>query len=103
MAKLKFKDENNEFIPVVQDVTVNGSSVFNGKNADVFLKTINNQSIVGSGNIDGGLVDDVKVNGSSVVENKVANITIPTNVSAFNNDAGYLTLSTLPIYNGGVE
>lgn len=28
--------------------------------------------------------------------------TVPTNVSAFTNDAGYLTLATLPIYNGGV-
>ena len=27
---------------------------------------------------------------------------IPTNVSAFTNDAGYLTLSTLPIYDGTV-
>lgn len=27
----------------------------------------------------------------------------PTNVSAFTNDAGYLTLSTLPIYDGGVQ
>ena len=51
MAKLKFKDENNEFIPVVQDVTVNGSSVFNGKNANIRLKTINSQSIAGPGNI----------------------------------------------------
>lgn len=29
--------------------------------------------------------------------------TVPTNVSAFTNDAGYLTLATLPIYNGGVS
>lgn len=29
--------------------------------------------------------------------------TVPTNVSSLNNDAGYLTLSTLPIYNGGVS
>ncbi len=29
--------------------------------------------------------------------------TVPTNVSAFNNDAGYLTLATLPIWDGGVE
>ena len=29
--------------------------------------------------------------------------TVPTNVSSFNNDAGYLTLSTLPVYNGGVS
>ena len=28
--------------------------------------------------------------------------TVPTNVSAFTNDAGYLTLATLPTYNGGV-
>lgn len=27
---------------------------------------------------------------------------IPTNVSAFTNDSGYLTLATLPIWNGGV-
>ena len=29
--------------------------------------------------------------------------TVPTNVSSLNNDAGYLTLSTLPVYNGGVS
>lgn len=29
--------------------------------------------------------------------------TVPTNVSAFSNDAGYLTLATLPTYNGGVS
>ena len=29
--------------------------------------------------------------------------TIPTNVSSFTNDSGYLTLSTLPIYDGTVE
>lgn len=52
MAKLKFKDENNEFIPVVQDVKVNNSSVFDGKDANIKLKTINNESIVGTGNIE---------------------------------------------------
>lgn len=29
--------------------------------------------------------------------------TVPTDVSAFTNDAGYLTLETLPTYNGGVS
>ena len=29
--------------------------------------------------------------------------TVPTTVSSFTNDAGYLTLATLPIYNGGVS
>ena len=28
--------------------------------------------------------------------------TVPTNISSFSNDAGYLTLSTLPIYDGTV-
>ncbi len=28
--------------------------------------------------------------------------TVPTNVSAFTNDVGYLTLATLPIYDGTV-
>lgn len=60
MAKLKFKDENNEFIPVVQDVKVNNSSVFDGKDANISLKTINNQSIVGGGNIEIDVSDVVK-------------------------------------------
>ena len=51
MAKLKFKDENDKFIPVVQDVKVNDESVFDEKEANINLKTINNQSIVGKGNI----------------------------------------------------
>ena len=37
------------------------------------------------------------------LSNKPTIPTVPTNVSSFVNDAGYLTLSTLPIYNGGVE
>lgn len=50
MAKLKFKDENNEFIPVVQDVKVNGVSVFDGKDANItiddpYVLNINRQSI----------------------------------------------------------
>lgn len=52
MAKLKFKDEDGEFIPVVQDVLVNNNSVFDGKDANIELKTINSQSITGSGNIE---------------------------------------------------
>ena len=36
------------------------------------------------------------------IKNKPTIPTVPTNVSAFTNDAGYLTLGTLPIYNGGV-
>ena len=51
MAKLKFKDENDNFIPVVQDVKVNGVSVFDDIEANINLKTINSQSIVGTGNI----------------------------------------------------
>lgn len=35
--------------------------------------------------------------------NKPTIPTVPTNISEFNNDSGYLTLDTLPIYNGGVE
>jgi hypothetical protein len=29
--------------------------------------------------------------------------TVPSNVSSFTNDAGYLTLATLPVYSGGVS
>lgn len=36
-------------------------------------------------------VTDVTVNGTSVLNNKVAAVTVPTNVSDLNNDAGYTT------------
>lgn len=39
------------------------------------------------------------------VDDSIAGITIPivpTNVSSFTNDSGYLTLATLPIYDGTV-
>ena len=39
------------------------------------------------------------------VDDSIAGITIPTvptNVSSFTNDSGYLTLATLPVYNGTV-
>lgn len=32
----------------------------------------------------------------------VASISVPTNVSAFTNDAGYITINDLPIYDGRV-
>lgn len=37
------------------------------------------------------------------LSNKPTIPTVPTTVSSFTNDAGYLTLATLPIYNGGVS
>lgn len=70
-----------------------------------------------------GTLTDSQVNGTSIVSNGIANIvtntaynassnkiatmsdlpTVPSNVSSFTNDAGYLTLATLPIYNGEVS
>lgn len=67
------------------------------------LKTINGQSLVGEGNIsisgvDGGeenVIEGIKVNGTLVEpEEKIVSLEIPvvpTNVSSFTNDAGYLT------------
>ena len=55
-----------------QDTLVSGTNI----------KTVGGTSLLGNGNI--------------------ALPTVPTNVSAFTNDAGYLTLSTLPIYDGTV-
>ena len=59
------------------------------------IKTINNQSILGSGNIDiqsgGGDVTDVKVNGTSVVNSGIAQITVPTKTSDLTNNSGFIT------------
>ena len=60
------------------------------------IKTINNESILGSGNIDiqggGGDVTDVEVNGVSVVDQDgVAEVTVPTKTSDLANDSGFIT------------
>lgn len=60
------------------------------------IKTINNESILGSGNIviqgGGGDVTDVEVNGVSVVnQDGVAEVTVPTKVSDLTNDSGFIT------------
>ena len=70
MAKLKFKDENDEFIPVVQDVKVNNNSVFDGKDANINLKTINNQSIVGTGNVSIDVENVVKTTANQGLTNQ---------------------------------
>lgn len=66
------------------------------------LKTINNQSIIGTGNItisggSGGgeenVIESISVNGSSQTPdaNKNVDITIPTKVSDLSNDSGFIT------------
>ena len=60
------------------------------------IKTINNESILGSGNINiqggGGDVTDVEVNGVSVVDQDgVAEVTVPTKTSDLTNDSGFIT------------
>ena len=83
------------------------------------LKTINGESIVGTGNITiSGSPDmsnyytkaQIDAKGYLTEHQSLANYalkseipTVPSNVSYFTNDAGYLTLATLPKYDGGVE
>lgn len=88
------------------------------------IKTINNESLLGSGNINitsgGGSATDVQVNGSSIVSNDVANLsvegnynastnkiatmseipTVPTTISSFTNDSGYINeVTSSDVYN----
>lgn len=60
MAILKFQDENNNFIPVVQDVKVNGTSVFDGKDANVTTPTKTSELTNDSGFIDNTYHDNTK-------------------------------------------
>lgn len=68
----------------VNDVTINGTSILSSGTANIVTNTAYNAS-----------------------SNKIATMsdlpTVPSNVSSFTNDAGYLTLATLPIYNGEVS
>ena len=90
------KTANNE-ITVSTDITGKANTSLN--NVLVGTTNVGKALIVSStGGIefgDSGKVDDVQLNGTSVVQNKIANLpaypVVPTNVSAFNNDAGYTT------------
>lgn len=127
---VQFTDKNNEvylvrdseartLIAGKQDVLVSGTNI----------KTINGESILGSGNIviggggsySGGTgisISGNTINHSNAVSAQTTQGLYPiaidaqghitsygsavSNVSSFVNDAGYLTLSTLPVYNGQV-
>ena len=92
-----------------QDALVSGTNI----------KTINNQSLLGSGNINiSGGVSDVKVNNTSIVSSGVANLVtktvynastnkivtesdlpkVPTKTSDLTNDSGFLTTETDPVF-----
>ena len=66
------------------------------------IKTINNQSILGSGNISisggGGTATDVQINGTSIVSNDVANIITETAYNASTNKIA--TMSDVPNITG---
>ena len=72
-----------------QDTLVSGTNI----------KTINNESILGSGNItiqggggDANVIESISVNNvAQTVTNKNVDITIPTKVSDLQNDSGYTT------------
>lgn len=127
---VQFTDKNNEvylvrdsearaLIAAKQDTLVSG----------VNIKTVNGQSILGSGDISvggGGSYSGgtgITISGSAINHtNSVSHqstqglypITIDaqghitgygsaiTNISSFMNDSGYLTLATLPVYDGTV-
>lgn len=63
------------------------------------IKTINNQSLLGSGNITiqsggGGTATDVQINGSSIVSNDVANLSVEGTYNASTNKIA--TMSEIP-------
>ena len=71
------------------------------------LKTVNNISLVGEGNIEIGgggdsLIDSISVNGvTQPIEDKNVDISVPIKVSELNNDSGFITASSLPTVNNG--
>lgn len=83
-----------------QTVTATEKSTWSGKQdalvSGTNIKTINNESILGSGNITiqgGGDSTDVQINGTSIVDNNVANILTNSTYSSSNKIA---TMSDLP-------
>ena len=102
-------NKTNKFVTASEKTTWGGKqdALVSGTN----IKTINNESLLGSGNINiqsGGSETDVQINGSSIVSNDVADIQvegtynastnkiatmseIPTKVSDLSNDSGFIT------------
>ena len=76
---------------LVSSITGKQDALVSGTN----IKTINGQSILGNG--------DIEIEGfSGDYENLINKPAIPTKTSDLTNNSGFLTLSTLPTYEGAV-
>lgn len=84
--------ENN----VIESISVNGvAQTVSNKNVDLLFKTINNESISGSGNItiqgggDTNVIEVVKVNGTALTpdSNKAVDVPVPTALSGLTDDS----------------
>lgn len=80
----------------VADVLVNGTSVLDGQDAKILIKTINSNSITGSGNLDVGTV--TSVNNVAPVSGDVTLTASDVGAYASNNPSGYITSSALIPY-----
>lgn len=87
----------------------NAFEVYTDGHAEIQTQGQTNNSITNKQYVDNGLstkqdtIDSSHKLSYTLLSDTPTIPTVPTNVSSFNNDAGYLTLETLPIYNGGVE
>ena len=66
------------------------------------IKTINNNSLIGTGNVqldlgDHNVIESISVNNTpQTITNKNVNITVPTNTNQLTNGAGFITSSDIP-------
>lgn len=87
-------------IPTKTSQLTNDSNYINQHQS---IKTINNQSLVGTGNIaisqgEYNKINTISVNGTNQApdSNKNVNITVPTKVSQLDNDLGFITSGVVP-------
>lgn len=102
MAILRFKDENNHFIPVVQDVKVNDVSVFDGKEAIIIIKSIDNISLVGDGNISFKTINGTSITGEGDIPTEVTTNKV-TSISSSSTDTQYPSAKCMYDIIGDVE
>lgn len=102
MAILRFKDENNHFIPVVQDVKVNDVSVFDGKEAIIIIKTIDNISLVGNGNISFKTINGSSITGEGDIPTEVTTNKV-TSISSLSTNTQYPSAKCMYDIIGDVE
>ena len=97
--------DTGDYENIIDGVQINGSDLTpdsTTKKVNIQIKTVNNNSLVGTGNVsldlgDHNVIESISVNSTpQTISNKNVDITVPTNTNQLTNGAGFITSSDIP-------